>query len=324
MDDERIERALREGRPNDGAYEPSGRWLEIAERRVQESPRRWGGLRLQRASLVAIAAVAATLVLVLVGGRLLELRQTGVGGLVSEIERRGAIRVALDGGPPQVFLPTGGYQGFDTDLARAMADRLGVRLDLVIVPRAEILSADSHGGWDVAISSIPRSAPLGPSARTTAPYAEVRGAIAVRADDAATTPDDLAGTTLCVVDGSVAAAWGAGTLDPGSVAAVIPVPRLVRLTMRATAEECLTDLQDGTARGIVLDRRADLTGRPGLRFLSAAPYTAQLVAIIDARADGNATLITRLNNIFEALAADGTIRDISQRRLAGEDATPGG
>jgi ABC-type amino acid transport substrate-binding protein len=318
MDDPRIERALRRGPPGDPRFDPSGRWLHEADRAVEVAAesRPTAGLRL----FAAVAAIAAVFLLAaVIAGPLLQVREHGVGGLVAEIERRGNIRVALDGGPPQAFAPSGGYDGFDIDVARELASRLGVRLDLVVVPRAEILRGESGGDWEVAISSVPDALSLGPTAQTTEPYAIVTGGLAVRADDTASTLDDLADETLCVVSGSVAEAWASGSLQEGELASP---PVGADVMTRESVEECVAVVTQGMGRAVVVDRRSDIASSAGLRSLLREPFEARLVAVVDGRADGAATLVSRLNRLFTEMAADGTIREYGQRRFAGDDVTP--
>lgn len=323
MDDERVERALRAGPPDEPDFQPSGRWLQTADQNIQRVRTSTRRLRFEPAGLVAVvAAAAAVFLIVSLGGPLLELRERGVGGLVSEVERRGALRVAVDGGPPQVFTSAGGYDGFDIDIARAVADRMDVRLDIVVVPRAEILAADARAQWDVAISSVPASANLDAAARTTQPYAVVPGAVAVRVEDAATDLPDLEDETLCVVAGSSGERWAAQELGADGVLEMRPVPHKTDVLVHSTSEQCIAALRDGEARGMVTDRRSDLAGVSGVRLLQTPPFIVPLVAVIDGRVDGSATLVARLNGLFADMAADGTIRDLSQRRFAGDDVTP--
>jgi len=321
MDDDRIERGLRHGPPDTPRFEPSGRWLDAAQAADVTAERRSGpGLR----PFAALAAVAAVIVLaVAIVGPLAQVREQGVGGLIGEVERRGALRMALDGGPPQAFTTSSGYEGFDVDVAMELATRLDVRLDPVIVPRSEILAGESGGSWDVAISSVPDALELGSSALVTRPYAVVDGAVAIRADDPASTLDDLAGSMVCVVAGSTAEAWTGGSVRAETGLLASP-PAGLEVMVQSTAQECVAAVVAGTARAAAVDRRTDVSTGGGVRLLSEPPFESRLVAVVDADEDGAATLVARLNQLFAAMAADGTIRDIGQRRLGGADVTPPG
>ena len=311
MDDERVDRALRRGPPGDPPFEPSGRWIQVAPALELEAQRARRHRVQAFAGLVAVAAVLV--VAAVVAGPLLELRERGVGGLVADVERRGVIRVAIDGGPPLAFGPSVGYDGFDIDMARDVAARLGVRLELVVVPRDEILDPASDGEWDVAMSFVPDVAPLGPAALTTDAYAVVPGGFGLRQDDDASAPEDLAGESLCVVSGSAAQAWMTGGF--GSP------PADAELVVRATLEECLAAVADRSVRAVTVDRRSDLGGA-GLRVLASPPFELRLVAVVDGSTDGASSLVARLDQLFAEMAADGTIREYGQRRFAGDDVTP--
>jgi polar amino acid transport system substrate-binding protein len=319
MDDDRIERLLRRGPPNDPPFEPSGRWLEEGER---SSSRAAAARSRYLAMVTGLAAAAVILVIAVVAGPLLQLREQGVGGLVAEIERRGALRVAIDGGPPQTFTSGRGYDGFDLDIAGEVADRLGVRLEVVVVPRESLLAPDSDGGWDVAISSIPAALAPAESSRRTEPYAVVAGAVAVRTDDALGGIEDLASEAVCAVAGSAAEMWLSNGLTAGPGDTIQAMPASVDPHVQTTLGECLAGLADGTWRAVIIDRRSDVAGAGTVRVLDDAPFELALVALLDRDDTRAEPLVVRLNRLFEGMAADGTIADISRRRFAGDDATP--
>jgi len=321
MDDERIERLLRRTPPGDPPFEPSGRWLEGGERELAQRPtptsRSWGVLL-----AAGLAAAAVIAVIMVIAGPLAQLRQQGVGGLIAEVERRGAIRVAIDGGPPQAHAPARGYDGFDLDIAREVAERLGVQLDVVVVPRATLLAGGADDRWDVAISSIPAALLGAPSARATDPYAVVAGAITVGADDPADVLNDLASGSACAVAGSTSEAWLHNDLESIARDTVQPVPAPLAAHVRPTLAECLGGLADGSWRAAVVDRASDVSGAGGVRVLDNAPFEVSLVAVVNHRAGVPEPMIARLNGLFAEMADEGVIADISRRRFAGSDVTP--
>ena len=321
MEDDRMERLLRRGPPGDPSFEPSGRWLDAGDRELERVP--VAGPRSRTVNLFAgLAATAAILVVAVIGGQLIQLRDQGVGGLVADIERRGAIRVAIDGGPPQAFTSGRGYDGFDLDIAREVAERLGVRLDVVVVPRGSLFAGDAGGSWDVAISSIPAALPRDGSARETDPYAVVPGAVVVHADDTAEALSDLASASVCVVAGSAAEAWLDDGLTAGPGDTTQPVPASIEARVRATLAECLGGLAEGGWRGVIVDRASDVAGAGNVRVLDGAPFELRLVAVVNGGHAAPESLVVRLNRIFTEMADEGVIADISRRRFAGIDATP--
>src|SRR5690606_17151170 len=82
----------------------------------------------------------------------------GGGGddLLAAIEERGVIRVSTDANyEPQSFLDANGeFTGFDIDVAREIARRLGVEVEF-ITPDWDIITAGNWAGqWDVSIGSM--------------------------------------------------------------------------------------------------------------------------------------------------------------------------
>ncbi|MCH2110866.1 MAG: transporter substrate-binding domain-containing protein, partial [Polyangiaceae bacterium] len=64
-------------------------------------------------------------------------------GLAAEIVQRGTLRVAMSGDQPpfNAVSRSGEYLGFEVDLASALARSIGVELEIVELPFAELLPA---------------------------------------------------------------------------------------------------------------------------------------------------------------------------------------
>ena len=125
------------------------------------------------------------------------------------IQRRGVIRVLMPNTAATYFVWRGELMGFEYDLARRFADRIGVRLEVIVPPtRANYISWLRQGYGDLV------AAGLTPTAEREAlgiafgqPYNRVIQTVVARRDDAeVTTPADLAGRTVVVRRRS--AYWG--------------------------------------------------------------------------------------------------------------------
>jgi polar amino acid transport system substrate-binding protein len=82
---------------------------------------------------------------------------TDASGVLARIKEKGVLRVATDGDwPPQEFYDPerGEYAGADMELARLIASRMGVRLELVVMPFEEVLPSLTEGTSDLAISAL--------------------------------------------------------------------------------------------------------------------------------------------------------------------------
>jgi polar amino acid transport system substrate-binding protein len=117
------------------------------------------------------------------------------GDLLAEICANGEIRVSTDPAyPPASELnpETGDYEGFDIDVAREIADRLGIGADNIAweTPDWEVLTAGSwNDRWDMSVGSMTPTNERQEVLNFTQPYAYVPAVIVVHADN--TTITDL-------------------------------------------------------------------------------------------------------------------------------------
>jgi polar amino acid transport system substrate-binding protein len=117
------------------------------------------------------------------------------GDLLAQICKDGAIRVSTDPAyPPQSELnpETGQYEGFDIDVAKEIADRLGVGGDNIQweTPKWEVLTAGSwNDRWDMSVGSMTPTNDRQEVLDFTQPYSFVPAVIVVHEDN--TTINDL-------------------------------------------------------------------------------------------------------------------------------------
>ena len=117
------------------------------------------------------------------------------GDLLAEICANGEIRVSTDPAyPPASELnpETGEYEGFDIDVAREIADRLGIGADNIAweTPDWEVLTAGSwNDRWDMSVGSMTPTNERQEVLNFTEPYAYVPAVIVVHEDN--TTITDL-------------------------------------------------------------------------------------------------------------------------------------
>lgn len=122
-------------------------------------------------------------------------------GDLDGIRQRGVLRVLMPNAAATYFVWRGELLGFEYDLARRFAHRIGVRLDVVVPPtRANFISWLRQGYGDVVAAGLTPTAER--AARGIAfgqPYNRVIQTVVTRArDDSLTTPTDLADRTVVV------------------------------------------------------------------------------------------------------------------------------
>ena len=178
MDEDRIERALRQGPPDEPTYQAGRFGRTVGLRRaasVRPGRRIWsgfGGTVRLAATGVVLALIVAGSFLVRSGGLSVSPSPTPgpVGGndLLARVRSSGVLRVAIVPDYPNVQLAGGAYDGIDIDVAREIAARLGVRAEIVPVDPADLVGG---GGPGVGTSSSgspsqrPRSARLRSASR---------------------------------------------------------------------------------------------------------------------------------------------------------------
>ena len=135
-------------------------------------------------------------------------------GVLARIRERGVLRVATEPYyPPQEFIDPGfdgqdKYRGADMELARLIAERMGVELHIEEMEFTEVLPAVANDVCDLAISALSFT-PGRASSHTMSKgyyFSDIpKTVIIVRAEDAAeiTSVADLAGRTLAAQQGSL-------------------------------------------------------------------------------------------------------------------------
>ena len=155
--------------------------------------------------------------------------------------------------------------GVSVDLARELAGRLGVPLELAVVDgAAKSVEAVAAGRADVGFFAIDPA--RGASGAFTAPYVRIEGCYAVRVDSPVRANDevDRAGLTVAVAGGSAYDLYLSRELK---AATIVRAP-----TSQAVVDTFVAQGLD-VAAGVRQQLEADLARVPGLRLLEPAFMT---------------------------------------------------
>ncbi|MQA42753.1 transporter substrate-binding domain-containing protein [Rugamonas aquatica] len=127
--------------------------------------------------------------------------------LLDKVKARGTLKVALEGTyPPFNYREKDGQiAGYDVDVARLLAARLGVKVEFVSSEWASILAGLSAGKYDVIISQVGINPKREQAFDFSTPYIYSMPQLIVRKDEKAVykTLEDLKGKKLGVGQGSV-------------------------------------------------------------------------------------------------------------------------
>lgn len=148
-----------------------------------------------RRTLIAAAAMAAAF----------GLSAPAKADALADITARGTLRVAV----PQDFPPFGSVaadmtpQGYDIDMAKMIADKLGVKVELVPVTSANRVPYLQTNKVDLVISSLGKNADREKVIDFSDAYAPFFNGVFGPADVAISKAEDLKGKTIAVTRGAV-------------------------------------------------------------------------------------------------------------------------
>ena len=235
----------------------------------------------------------------------------------------GKIRVSTDPNyAPQSFLrPDGEFEGFDIDVAREVAKRLGVDVEFV-TPDWDLITAGNWGGqWDMSVGSM---------AITTArqqvldfadpPYYYTPAQFAATDASGIDSLEAINGQTVCVGLSTTYESWLNGE-DLGFPASSIYAqpPSDVTVLPLQTDNECVQSIQAGRTEfsvfltsNTVVD--AAIAQDIAVHKVGGPVYSENLAIAFDKAATlDRASLVSEVSEILAAMHSDGTLTKFSQQ-----------
>jgi cystine transport system permease protein len=198
---------------------------------------------------------------------------------------------------------TGQLSGYDVDVARAVADRLGVRAEFVETPWDSIFAALEAGRFDLVANQVTITPERRSKYDMSQPYAVGEGVIVTRADDSTITSlADLKGKTTAQ---SMTSNWAQIARDAGArVESVEGFTQAVKLLNQGRVDAVVNDsIAVYAYLAETRDTTVKIAGQAGQK--SEQGFAA--------RKDSG--VLPEVNRALEELRADGTLADISQRYL---------
>ncbi|WP_375000049.1 transporter substrate-binding domain-containing protein [Aeromicrobium sp. CTD01-1L150] len=222
---------------------------------------------------------------------------------------RGEIRVAVlpDFPPFSVQNASGEFEGYEVDVAKALAEALDVELDLVSTDGASRLPLLSADRADVNISSWTATDERAKAVGFTIPYIADGASVLYSADEPIEGYEDLAGKSVSVARGST---------NDTIMTEDFPDTEIVRFESIADAVGALKANQVDAA----IEGRATVTQEAerndGLEALDEPPLKPSLISM--GALPGDQRWINYLNNFIRNLNASGTNAELYQEWF-GED-----
>ncbi len=233
--------------------------------------------------------------------------QIAAADALAEIEKSGTIRVAV----PQDFPPFGSVgpdmtpQGYDIDVAKLIAEKIGAELELVPVTSANRIPYLQTQKVDLVISSLGKNPEREAVIDFSAPYAPFFNGIFAPADVTITSVTDLSGKVVGVTRGAV---------EDLELTKVAPADVTIKRyeDNNGTISAFLSGQVEAVATGnvvaaAILERNPPK--RPELKFLiKNSPCYIGLNK-------NEPALLAKVDGIIAAAKADGTLNAIAEKWL---------
>ena len=242
----------------------------------------------------------------------------------------GIIKIATDPAyPPYSSLDASGeYVGFDSDTAREVAKRLGVKVEWVTPDWSAITSGNWAGRWDVSIGSMTQTEERAEVVDFVDPYFYEAGYVIVPTDSTAVSLTDLAGKVGCAGVSTTHSQWIEGNLTTNDylevynappASAVLKTYKTDHMCIEAYLAGRTTDWEFmAQSKEFLVASIAESAGK--LKFLSdEANFSSQVSFALDKAGMPGASLLAELNTIVKAMHDDGTLSALSIKHLDGVD-----
>lgn len=216
---------------------------------------------------------------------------------LQKVLNRGTLRVAVlpDFPPSSVKDPSGQIVGFEPDIAKKLADALGVKLQLVPIDGTARLSVMQSGRADVNISAYTATNERAEKVAFTIPYVAHGAGILYRKSNPITGLNDLAGKKVAVARGST---------NDTIVTQDFPKATPVRFDNIADALQALKSGKVDTAMEDYTVVHQAVAENPNLAALNAPPIDPAIVSM--GVLPGQQIWLNYLNNFIRNLISSGT------------------
>jgi polar amino acid transport system substrate-binding protein len=229
----------------------------------------------------------------------------GLDPVWAQAQARGTLRVAIEFGfYPFTWMENGAPAGYDVDLARAVAAKLGLEAEFVPSGLDAIYDDLAAGRADMAASALPYAPEQGWRASFSSFYFNAGQVLIVPQDSPITGADALAGRSVAVPLGSDADTQARRMLASGA-----------DFVLRAeydTPADALAAVRTGDVDAAIVDNASALIDlqRPGLRMLEPA---LTLEPYVLAFAPQSFELRERVNQALDELRREGFFDQLGRK-----------
>jgi polar amino acid transport system substrate-binding protein len=247
---------------------------------------------------------------------------------LARILATGKLRVNTDPNyAPQSFQnPDGTFDGFDVDVAKEIARRLGLEVEFTTFGFDLVVAGSWNDRWDVSVGSVTITEPRKEVLDFTQPYYYTPAQMAATTASGVTTIEGLAGQVICVATATTYQSWLEGTLELSDAPPPATPPAGATVFTLSTDQECAQAAQSGRAdfagwlSSSTTVEQAIKAGAPMIKVGDPVFYESLAVAF-DNQVPDRASLVAAVDAIVASMHADGTLSDLSKKWFDGLDLT---
>ena len=242
--------------------------------------------------------------------------------LLADVKKRGTLRIATDANyKPQSFKnPDGSWEGFDIDVGREIAKRLGVEAEFLDINFDVVTAGSWNGRWDANIGSMTVTADRKQALLFTSPYYYAPAAFAVHTDSQAASIDDLQGKKVGVGSATTYLDYLKGSLNLEGEEILKPAPQQADVKVYDTDQLALQDLAlgNGTRLDAVLTAlptiQDAIKGGQPFKVLGDPVYYEDLAVALDQKSPmPSESLRQEIDRAVQQMHQDGTLTTLSNK-----------
>jgi len=259
----------------------------------------------------------------------------GDGTLLGEVKARGYLVVSTDPNYepisfldpdaeraegticPSEMLTYGEMKGFDVDVAKAVADELGVEVCFA-TPDWDLVTAGGWGDrWDISIGSMTPTLTRAEVVEFSTPYVYTPVQFAATADSGITSLADLEGQAICLAAATTYLDWMNGTLTITEDAIFADPPIDFTIVELPSDQECAQAIAAGrkefsvylTSTNVI---DSNIAGGLDVVKVNGPVFSENLSPATDKSSSYDiATFVAEISSIVDGLHADGTLSALS-------------